>query len=111
MPENAPMAAFAGSQRKEAKMSRLSIQLARTNLGIRDLAQRIDLYRNRTARKSKNPALAEQATQLLPAALTALAELLQYRKRLLHALEMEDFLSPEKSTLPKRHPQVPRYIR
>jgi hypothetical protein len=55
--------------------------------------------------------LAEQAAQLLPAAQTALADLVRYRKRLLHALEMEDFLSPQESTLPTRSPQVPRYMR
>ena len=92
-------------------MSRLNTRLARTDRGIDDLARRIELYRNRIARKSKNPALAEQATQLLPAAQTALADLVQYRKRLLHALEMEDFLSPQESTLPARSPQVPRYMR
>ena len=30
----------------------------------------------------------------------AFAELVRYRKRLLHALEMEDFLSPQEPTLP-----------
>jgi len=92
-------------------MSRLNNRLARTDQGIRDLTRRIDLYHNRVVRKSKNPALAEQATQLLPAAQTALADLVHYRKRLLHALEMEDFLSPQESTLPTRSPQVPRYMR
>jgi hypothetical protein len=92
-------------------MSRLTSRLARTDGAIRILTRRIELYRNRIARKSKNPALAEQATQLLPAAQAALVELVQYRKRLLHALEMEDFLSPQESTLPTRHPLVPRYLR
>jgi hypothetical protein len=97
--------------RRGAKMSRLSTRLARTDQGIRNLTRRIDLYRSRVVRKSKNPALAEQATQLLLAAQTTLAELLQYRKRLLHALEMEDFLSPQESRLPPRSPLVPRYLR
>jgi len=92
-------------------MSRLTSRLARTDQGIRELTQRIDLYRNRIARSSKNPALAEQATKLLPAASTTLSELVQYRKRLLHALEIEAFLSPQEVTFPTRRPQLPRYIR
>jgi hypothetical protein len=92
-------------------MSRLNTRLARTDRSIQDLAQRIELYRNRIARKSNNPALAQQATQLLPATQAAFAELVRYRKRLLHALEMEDFLSPQEPTLPTRSPQVPRYMR
>src|SRR5437870_5916063 len=96
--------------KEEPRMSRLNNRLARTDQGIRDLARRIDLYHNRIARRSKNPASADQATQLLPPAQTALADLVQYRKRLLLALEMEHLLSPQESTLPARSPQVPRYM-
>jgi hypothetical protein len=71
---------------EEAKMSRLTTRLARTDQGIRELSRRIERYRNRIARRTNNPAFAEQATQLLPTATAALTELVRYRKRLLHAL-------------------------
>ena len=86
-------------------MCRLTNQLARIDRRIRELTQRIDLYRNRVARRSKNPALAEQADKLLPAMCAELDELGRYRKRLMHALEVEAFLSPD------RHPRIPHYVR
>ena len=92
-------------------MSRLTKSLARTDGAIRELTGRIELYRNRIARRSKNPALAEQAAQLLPSASVALDELVKYRKRLLHAAEVEAYLSPHDVTNPARPSMIPRYIR
>jgi hypothetical protein len=92
-------------------MSRLTKSLARTDGAIRELTGRIELYRNRIARRSKNPALAEQAAQLLPNASAALDELVKYRKRLLHAAEVEAYLSPHDVTNPARPALIPRYIR
>jgi hypothetical protein len=92
-------------------MSRLTKSLARTDGAIRELTGRIELYRNRIARRSKNPALAEQAAQLLPSANAALDELVKYRKRLLHAAAVEAYLSPQDLTNPARPALVPRYIR
>jgi hypothetical protein len=92
-------------------MSRLTNSLARTDGAIRELTGRIELYRNRIARRSKNPALAEQAAQLLPSAKAALDELVKYRKRVLHAAEVEAYLSPHDVTTPARPSQIPRYIR
>jgi len=77
---------------------------------IRALTLRIELYRNRVARKSANPALADQAAQLLPAMCAKLDELARYRKRLAHALEVEAYLSPEDREA-DRPPLVPRYMR
>jgi hypothetical protein len=92
-------------------MSKLINQLARTDHRIRKQTQRIDLYRNRVARRSKNPALAEQANAMLPAMCVELVELGRYRKRLMHALEVEAFLSPKAANGPDRHPRIPRYAR
>jgi hypothetical protein len=92
-------------------MSRLTKSLARTDGAIRELTGRIELYRNRIARRSKNPALAAQAAQLLPSANAALDELVKYRKRLLHAAEVEANLSPHDVANPARPALIPRYIR
>ena len=70
-------------------------RVARTDRQIRELTQRIELYRNRVARKSKNPALAAQANQLLPAMCAKRHELVRFRKRLVHALEVEAYLSAQ----------------
>jgi hypothetical protein len=91
-------------------MSRLADRLARIDRLIRALTQRIDLYRNRIARKSKNPALADQASQLLPAMCAKLDELARYRNRLIHGLEVEAYLSPY-DRIADRPPVVPRYMR
>lgn len=92
-------------------MSSLINHLAKTDHRIRELTQRIDLYRNRIARRSKNPALAEQADQLLPAMSAQLDELGRYRKRLIHALEVDASLAPQASNIPPRHRLIPRYMR
>jgi hypothetical protein len=76
-------------------MSQLAGRIARTDRHIRELTERIELYRNRVARRSKNPALAAQADQLLPAICAKRRELVRYRKALQHALELEDYLSTE----------------
>ena len=76
-------------------MSHLAGRMARTDRHIRELTERIELYRNRVARKSRNPALAAQANQLLPAMCAKREELVRYRKSLLHALELEAYLSPD----------------
>jgi hypothetical protein len=81
------------------------------NAANRELTGRIELYRNRIARRSKNPALTEQATQLLPSANAALDELVKYRKRLLHAVEVKAYLSPHDVTNPARPSLIPRHIR
>jgi hypothetical protein len=91
-------------------MSSLTNHLAKTDHHIRELTQRIDLHRNRVARRSKNPALAEQANQLLSAMRAELAELTRYRKRLIGALEVEASLSPLAET-PRRGPIIPPYMR
>ena len=91
-------------------MSSLTNHRAKTDHRIRQLTQRIDLYRNRVARLSKNPALAEQANQLLPAMSAQLAELARYRKRLVHALQVEAYLSPH-DKMEDRPPLIPRYMR
>ena len=91
-------------------MSRLTNSLARTDGAIRELTGRIELYRNRIVQRSKNPALAEQAAQLLPNANAALDELMKYRKRLLHAAE-EAYLSPHDVTNPARPSLIPRNIK
>jgi hypothetical protein len=89
-------------------MSKLINQLARTDLRIRKLTKQIELYRNRVARRLKNPALAEQADKLLAAVYAELAELGRCRKRLIHALEVEAFLSPRAANSPDRHSRIPR---
>jgi hypothetical protein len=76
-------------------MTHLSDRLTRTDRLIRELTLRIELYRNRVARRSRNPALADQATQLLPATCKKLEELARYRRRLAHALEVDAYLSPQ----------------
>ena len=65
----------AASPRRGGHMSSLINHLAKTDDRIGELTQRIELYRIRVARTSKNPALAEQAHQLLPAMRAELAEL------------------------------------
>jgi hypothetical protein len=91
-------------------MSDLSDRLATINRLIRELTLRIELYRNRVARRSRNPALADQASQLLPAVCAKLDELARYRKRLVHGLEIEAYLSPE-DPIADRPWVVPRYMR
>jgi hypothetical protein len=91
-------------------MSRLADQLASTDQAIGALTLRIDLYRKRVAKKSKNPALANRASQLLPAMCSKLDELVRFRKRLIHGLEVEAFLSPQDRAA-DRPPVVPRYMR
>jgi hypothetical protein len=91
-------------------MSHLSERLARIDRLIHGLTSRIELYRNRVARKSQNPALADQAAQLLPAISTKLDELIRYRKRLAHALEVEAYLSPQ-DRIADRPPLIPRHMR
>jgi hypothetical protein len=92
-------------------MSSLTNPLAKTDHRIGELTQRIDLCCNRVARGSKNPALAEQAHQLLPAMRAELAELTRYRKRLIRALDVETSLSPLADNIPRRSPVIPRYMR
>jgi hypothetical protein len=89
-------------------MSQLTNSLARTDGAIRELAGRIELYRNRIARRSKNPALAEQAARLLLSANAALYELVKYRKRVLHAVEVEAYLSPHDVINQLRPSRIPR---
>jgi len=72
-------------------MSPLAGRVARTDRRIRELTERIELYRNRVARRSMNPALAAQANQLLPAMCAEREELVRYRKSLLHALELQAY--------------------
>jgi hypothetical protein len=91
-------------------MSHLSDRLARVDRVICTLTQRIELYRDRVARESKSPALAEQARQLLPAMCTKLGELARYRKRLAHAIEVESYLTPQ-DHIASRAPIVPSYMR
>jgi hypothetical protein len=91
-------------------MSHLSDRLARIDRLIRGLTLRIELYRNRVARESRNPALAHQAGQLLPAMFTKLDELGRYRKRLVRGLEVEAYLSPQ-DRIADRPPIVPHYMR
>jgi hypothetical protein len=69
--------------------------MARTDRQIRELNERIELLRNRVARKSKNPALAAQANQLLLAMRAQRQELVRLRKRLVHGLEVEAYLSAQ----------------
>ena len=57
-----------------------------------------------------NPALADQAAQLLPAMCKKLGELARYRNRLAHALEIDAYLSPQDRAA-DRPPLVPRYMR
>ena len=76
-------------------MSHLTGRMARTDRQIRELTERIELYRNRVLRKARNPALAAQADQLLLAICAKREELLRYRKALLHALELEAYFSPD----------------
>jgi hypothetical protein len=76
-------------------MSHLAGRMARTDRHIRELTERLELYRNRVSRKSRNPALAAQADQLLPAICAKREELLRYRKTLLHAPELEAYFSPD----------------
>jgi hypothetical protein len=54
--------------------------------------------------------LADQASQLLPAMCAKLDELARYRKRLVHGLEIEAYLSPE-DPIADRPWVVPRYMR
>ena len=91
-------------------MSDLSDRLATINRLIRELTLRIELYRNRVARRSRNPALADQAAQLLPAMCKKLGELARYRKRLAHALEVDAYLSPQDRAA-DRPALVPWYMR
>jgi hypothetical protein len=90
-------------------MSHHAGRLARTERQIRELTERIELYRNRVLRKARNPALAAQADQLLPAICAKREELLRYRKSLAHALELDAYLSPQE--LKERPHPVTRYIR
>jgi hypothetical protein len=84
-------------------MSRLAGRLSRTDRQIRELTERIELYRNRVARRSRNPALAAQANELLPAMCAKREEPVRYRKSLVHALELEAYLSPEEMEK-RKHP-------
>lgn len=63
------------------------------------------------AARIKNPALAQQAEQLLPIALQHLKELYTHRKRLVLAVEMETYLSTHENKLPSAPPALPRYLR
>jgi hypothetical protein len=92
-------------------MSSLTNHLAKTDQRIREQTRRIELYRNRVARRSKNPAMAEQADQLLPVVQSHLNDLQRYRKRLIHALQVEAFLSLQADNIPRRRPPIPRYMR
>ena len=91
-------------------MTNLAARVARIDRHIRELDQRVELYRNRVARKSKNPALAAQANQLLPAMCATRDKFVRYRQRLVNALEVEEYLSPQ-DKMTDRPPQVPRYMR
>jgi hypothetical protein len=91
-------------------MTHLRDRLARSDRLIRGLTGRIELYRNRVARRSRNPALADQAAQLLPEMCKKLEELARYRKRLAHAREVDAYLSPQDRAA-NRPPLVPRYMR
>jgi hypothetical protein len=92
-------------------MTRIAQRLQETDRRIRDANHRIDLYRRRVASRGKNPALAEQAGQLLPVFLDHVRKLVMYRKRLMHALELETSLAPQNNKIPSRPPQLPRYMR
>jgi hypothetical protein len=92
-------------------MSRLISRLAKTDQCIRKLTTRMELYRNRVARASKNPAMAEQAKQLLPIMGAHLDELTRLRKRLLHALAVEAYLAQPDHTASKHRFVLPPYLR
>ena len=91
-------------------MSSLTNHLAKTDYRISELTEQINLHRNRVHKELENPALAEDAQQLLPALGAELAELTQYRKRLIRALEVEASLSPVAAP-PRRGPVIPPYMR
>lgn len=91
-------------------MSALTKHLAKTDHRIGELTEQIDLYRDRVDSGLENPALAEQAQQLLPALRAELAELTRYRKRLIGAIEIAASLSPEAAP-PRRGPVIPPYMR
>ena len=91
-------------------MSSLTNHLAKTDYRISELTEQINLHRNRVHSELENPALAEDAQQLLPALDAELAELTQYRKRLIRALEVEASLSPVAAP-PRRGPVIPPYMR
>ena len=92
-------------------MSRLAEHLAQTDQRIHELTARIDLCRDRVARRSEDPALAEQAEQSLPAMSAQLEELERYRMRLSYAVEVEASSSPQAEQSPRRGPLIPRYMR
>ena len=83
--------------------------MARTNRHIHELSQRIELFHNRVARKSKNPALAAQANEV-PAMGATLGKLKRHRKRLVNALEAEAYPSRQ-DKLVNRPPLEPRHMR
>jgi hypothetical protein len=92
-------------------VSSLTTRLAKTDARIQELTQQIDLCHKRIARRSRNPALAEQAHQLLLARRAELAELMRHRKRIIRALEIVASLSPHAESMPRRSPVIPRYLR
>lgn len=82
-------------------MSRITNRLKEADRRIRECSHRLELYRRRVAARERNPALAQQADQLIPLALDHLKELVGYRKRLKQVLELDTFLS-------RNHDRVPR---
>jgi hypothetical protein len=91
-----------------AIMSRLDSRLKATDRQIRECNVQLELYRLRIAARKKNPALAEQAEDLLAHACAHLKNLMLYRNRLLRAVELEVFFSPDDERLPPRPPQLSR---
>jgi len=92
-------------------MSRLAYHLTQTDRRIQELTQQIELYRNRVARTSKNPALAEHAGRLLAVMTEELGGLTRYRKRLLRPVEIETILCPQDEDVRRPRTVMPRYIR
>jgi hypothetical protein len=89
-------------------MSRVTSRLKETDRQIRECNVRLDLYHRRIAARKKNPALAEQAEDLLEHARAHPKKLMLYRNGLVRAVELEEFLSPEDYRLAPRPPQLPR---
>ena len=92
-------------------MIRITNRLNETDRRIRECNVRLELYRRRIAAKERNPALAEQADQLMFFALDHLKKLVIYRKRLKRVLERDTFLSPYDHKVPRGPPHLPRHMR
>lgn len=89
-------------------MSGKSRRLAEADRRIRDATLRIDLYRNRIARRHRNPALAEQAEQLLPLMLAHLKELVCFRRNLATAIDLQKRTQRKDDAADRQMGRLPR---